>query len=68
VYAAIVTNLATTQPSMPRFLNSTNIGGAGLSASAYRWATNGTGQTSLPATLTLSSNALTANTFFVAGS
>lgn len=64
VYAAVVFNLATTQPTLWRMANTTVIANPGLSAASFRWATNGTGQTSLPASLTLSSNAATAFTFW----
>jgi len=67
-YAALVLNLATTQPTLWRMLNTTSVANPGLSAASFRWATNGTGQTSLPASLTLSSNLATAFTFWAAWS
>ncbi len=68
VYAAVVFNLGTTQPTLLRMQNSSTILNMGLTAATFRWATNGTGQTSLTTPLTLSSNAATALSFFVAWS
>ena len=71
VWAAVVENLAVTQASLTRaggagagvmpFLN------MGLAASVYRFATNGTGQTTLPASITPASNAQTSNFCIWAG-
>lgn len=63
VYAAIVTNYATTQPSLWRALGGSNTSSnGGLTAATYRWATNGTGRTTLPSSITLSSNSGTTMT------
>lgn len=69
VWAAIMTNLATTQPTLYRGVASN--GGfidLGQTTANYRFATNGAALTALPATLTLSSNATTGATFWVGGS
>jgi hypothetical protein len=56
---AIVVNLATTQPSMGRGAG-TNISSLlGLTAATARFAINGTGQSSLPASITPASNGST---------
>lgn len=57
VWATFVCNLATTQPAL-RAESTTSNGtvNLGLAASALRVATNGTAQTSLPASITPSSN------------
>jgi hypothetical protein len=65
-WAACVFNLATTQPTLLRQQNTAANVNGGLTAANFRWATNGTGQTSLPSSITPSSNATTAFTF-VAG-
>lgn len=65
VYAGCLFNLASTQPTLERALNVTLASGPGISTPAtYRWATNGTVQTTMPS-LTLASNAVTAFTFWV---
>lgn len=68
LYSGCVFNLATTQPGLERFVNAAAIETPGISTPAtYRWATNGTNVTSL-GNLTLSSNATTAFTYWVAWS
>lgn len=58
VWVALLFN-ATTPPTLLRTNGSTTAtNNAGLSASAYRFATNGTGLTALPSTVTPGSNAL----------
>ena len=64
-WSAAVFNLATTQPTLWRSVNTSSIANGGLSAANFRWAINGTGQTSIPASITPSSNATTAFTFVV---
>ena len=67
-WAACVFNLATTQPTLLRQQNTAGSVNGGLTAANFRWAVNGTGQTSLPASITPSSNAATAFTYVVAWS
>ena len=55
-WAACVFNLATTQPTLLRQQNTAANLNGGLTAANARWAVNGTGQTSLPASITPSSN------------
>lgn len=68
VWAALITNLATTQPTLLRFFNATAVLNPNLTAATFRWATNGTSLTALPASITPSSNAATAISLWVAGS
>ena len=57
VWAAIVTNLGTTQPTLRVYAgNAGTMANAGLTAAVFRAATNGTSQTALPATITPASN------------
>lgn len=71
-WAAIVTNLSVTQPTLARQVNVATEANAGLTAANFRWCVNGSGQTSLPTSITPSSNStaspFNANTFFVAWS
>ena len=55
VWAAILSNYATTQVTL--FRGAGNGGNIGLTATNYRFAINGTSITSLPSTITPSSNA-----------
>lgn len=67
VWAAVVVNLATTQPGLLRC--ATNQAGplnANLSAAQFLGAHNGTGQTSLPASVTPSSNSADSLLWFAA--
>jgi hypothetical protein len=65
LYAGCLFNLGSSQPTLERALNVNLASGPNISTPAtYRWATNGTGASTMPA-LTLSSNALTAFTFWV---
>lgn len=65
VYTGCLFNLASTQPTLERALNVALASGPGISTPAtYRWASNGTIQTTMPA-LTLSNNVATAFTFWV---
>lgn len=68
VWVAFLANLATTQPTLQRSTNNVNVPNVGLSAALARFTTNGTGLTSLPASITPSSNSLVStSTFCVAG-
>lgn len=60
VWVAIVSNLATTQPGLHSGNASINQSNINLAAASYRFATNGTGQLTLPASITPSSNSQTA--------
>jgi hypothetical protein len=59
VWAALLTNLASTQPSLHNANSTALQGNPGLTAATYRFATNGTGRTTLPSSITPSSNAQT---------
>jgi hypothetical protein len=71
VWAAVLANLATTQPTLAK-----GIGGAGggaitdinLTAAAFRFATNGTGLVALPGSITPAANASTPSDFWAGGS
>lgn len=67
VWAAILVNLATSQPTMSKSGNSSTVANFNLSASAFRVAVNGTGLTSLPATITPASNSPTGSFAFFVG-
>ena len=54
-WAALMFN-GTTPPVVATAPNNLTNANAGLSAASYRWATNGTGTTALPASVTPSSN------------
>lgn len=57
IYGAIVTNLATTQPTIRQYAGGAVAGvNLNLAAASLRSATNGTTQSTLPGTLTMSSN------------
>jgi len=57
VWAAIVTNLGTTQPTLRVYAgNAGSMANAGLTAAVFRAATAGTSQTALPASITPASN------------
>jgi|SRR5215475_222624 len=57
VWAAILSNLATTQPTMNRLTSSTNTGAnMALAAAGLRFAINGTGLVSLPSSINPASN------------
>jgi len=66
VWAALVTNLGTTQPTLARAAGSSAAYNAGLTAATFRLAVNGLTQTSLP-TLTPASNTNTNSLFFWVG-
>lgn len=71
LYAALLVNLASTQPGIVRFINTGTVANPGLNAGSspyFRWAQQNSIGTSLPSTVNLSSNATTSNTLFVAGS
>lgn len=67
VWAGILSNLATTQPSLIRQLNASPFGTSTPNAatSNYRWASQAAVGTALPSPLTVASNAATAFTFVV---
>ncbi len=56
VYWAALLVVATTMPFLARSTGTLTVLNANLAASAYRFATNGTAQTTLPASFTLASN------------
>ncbi len=67
-YVAVVSN-GTTQPSMARSAGATTVGpimNAGLTVSNARWANDGTSQTSLPTSITMSSRTYGATGWWVA--
>lgn len=64
-WAAIVANLATTQPTLARFGASSAATNMGLAASSLRFAIAATGQTTLPASITPGSNTSTPNAMAV---
>lgn len=68
VWAAILTNLATTQPTMRTCGNGTFAAFAGQTASVARFAINGTSITSLPGTITPSSNSVNQTGWWVGAS
>jgi Right handed beta helix region len=55
-YYIVLLSVGTTPPSFPRSASSTVAANAGLATTALRFAANATGQTSMPSTITLSSN------------
>lgn len=60
VWAAIVVNLATTQPALRTYANNvTGLANLNLTAATARAAVNGTGQTALPASITPAANVIT---------
>lgn len=60
VWAALLTNLSTTQPTFIKGGPSTGNGpNLGLTAANYRWAVNGTSLSALPGTITPASNSST---------
>jgi hypothetical protein len=63
-WAALLVNTPT-MPSVQAGIPAASLANAGLTASTARWATNGTGLTALPGTITPSSNALSSDTFWV---
>jgi hypothetical protein len=67
VWVAIVSNLATTQPAIARSASQGSAGNMNLTAANFRFAINGTVQTSLPASITPASNASAAGTNLWAG-
>lgn len=68
VWAALLTNLGTTQPTLLKGLTATgNLPNVGLTAASYRWAINGTGLSALPGTITPASNSSTNMLTFWAG-
>ena len=66
IWAAVVTNLATTQPTLTRNGGAVAVALFGNTAATMRYATNATGQTSLPATISLAANVGTANSLLAA--
>ena len=56
VWAALLANLASTQPTIWRSASSTTVPNMNLTAATYRYCTAGTGLTSLPGSITPSSN------------
>lgn len=56
VWAAIVSNLATTQPTLGRAAPNVVLANMNLANASFRSAVNGTGQTSLPGSITPSAN------------
>jgi hypothetical protein len=56
VWAALLVNMATTQPGIFRSVSAASLGNINLAASAYRYCTNGTGLTTLPGSITPASN------------
>lgn len=57
VWAALLVNFGSTQPTLFKGGAITNnVPNAGLTAATYRWATNGTGLSALPGSITPSSN------------
>lgn len=58
VWVALLTNLASTQPTVGRgaAMGASTTANMGLTAATYRFAINGTGLTSLPSSITPSSN------------
>lgn len=68
VWVAILTNLSVTQPTLQRSTNNVNVPNINLSAATARFTTNGTLLTSLPGSITPSSNSLTStSSYCVAG-
>lgn len=67
VWAAVLTNLATTQPSLIRGSTNSAFSNAFLTAASFRFAINGTVQTALPASITPASNASPAGGNYWAG-
>jgi len=61
VWAAILSNLATTQPTLCRGLGTVGVPNLNLAAAVLRSATNGVGQTNLPASITPAANAVGQN-------
>jgi hypothetical protein len=69
VWAVILSNLATTQPQLRSGAGSTGSpANVGLTAAFSRWATNGTGRTTLAASITPSANSTSGLTFWCGGS
>jgi hypothetical protein len=60
VWAAIISNLAVTQPGIQRAAAQASAGNLNLSASLFRFAINGTALSALPASITPASNVGTA--------
>jgi len=57
VWAALLVNFGTTQPTLFKGASMTNnVPNAGLTAATFRWATNGTGLSALPGSITPASN------------
>lgn len=67
VWAAILTNFATTQPILSRVAGSGELARLNETAATYRAATNGTSLTALPGTITPSSNSLAGNILWAGG-
>jgi len=69
VWAAIVTNLATTQVTLSRWgIGSVLAGFGGATAATYRWAINGAGLSALPGAITPASNLGTTSALLVGAS
>jgi hypothetical protein len=66
-WAALLCNLGTTQPTLTRSAGSVAALNFNLAAASYRFCVNGTGLTSLPASITPSSNSQTGALGFLAG-
>jgi hypothetical protein len=69
VWAALLSNLATTQPQLRSGVGSTGaVANIGLTPAAARWATNGTGLAALPGSITPASNSTSGLTFWAGAS
>jgi len=65
-WCAFLVNLASTQPTLARSaVASAGLPNIGLTAASYRMGVNGTGLTSLPSSVTPSSNSLTGANFYL---
>jgi len=67
IWVAVLSNLATTQPTFASGSGNGNFTNCNLSAASYRFCVNGTGLTSIPASITPASNSLTGNASIWAG-
>jgi hypothetical protein len=68
VWAALLTNLATTQPAMSRNNGFANVVNLGLTPATARFATNGAGLAALPASIIPANNVLSALSFWAGAS
>ncbi len=67
VWAALLMNLGTTQPTLYRGTGLGSVVNLGISGNNLRFCTNGTGLSSLPSSLTLGNNSPTALCFWAGG-